>query len=247
MLKFINVLIALAVAVAAWFLFGGYSVNNDVKEKPKGHMEKIIPPSPAGWTSKELPLGPTEEVVRSVEKNLDTSDYYNREFTSPDGSMSFVVYISYWGAGKADTKQASAHTPDRCWVLNGWKSDENAMRSDLVFDYDGVRLIPAYYREMTFQSDVGRASRNVAFWHVYDGRRFDYGSSNTIYGTVSLSYIKYAFEAAFAGAPEQYFIRIDSACKFEDLARQKGFREVVKSLGKLVLEEKSENANPEKK
>ena len=87
----------------------------------------------------------------------------------------------------------------------------------------------------------------MAFWHVYDGKRFDYGSSNTIYGSVSLSYIKYAFEAAFAGAPEQYFIRVDSACKFEDLAKQKGFREVIKSLGKLVLEEKTENAQTQKK
>lgn len=238
MLKFINAAVGLVVLVAVWFLFGGYSPNGDIVEKEKGHMSKIIPASPDGWSSKELELGATEEVKRSVEKTLDTSEYINREYTSPDGSKSFVLYISYWGAGKADPKVASAHTPDRCWVLNGWSSDESKMRSDLLFDFDGIKLVPAYYREMKFENNTGKVRRNVCFWHTIDGKRFEYGSKNTLYASLSWNYVRHAFESAFLGAPEQYFIRLDTDMNFDELQKEKAFREVVKSLGVLVLEDK---------
>ena len=240
MLKFINIAVAFAVAVSVWFLFAGYSSDVDIKEKPKGHMAAVLPLNPAGWTGRDIPLGPTEEVKRSVEKNLDTSDYINREYTSPDGSKSFVLYISYWGSGKADPKAASAHTPDRCWVLNGWISDKSKASSDKVFDFDGEKLMPAYYREMTYPTSFNERGmrRNVCFWHTVDGKRFDYGFSNTIYASLSLNYLKHAFQSAFVGAPEQYFIRVDSQSNFDELSKEGGFREVIKALGKLVLDDK---------
>ncbi len=240
MLKFINIAIVIVAVLAAYFLFFVSYSDDSAPSKPTGHIKAIVPASPDGWASKDLPLGPTEEAQRAAEKILASTEFLNREFTSPDGKFTFVAYIAYWKRGAANGKVVSDHTPDKCWVMNGWKNDKSKARSDVVFEFDGMKLIPAFYRRMTFNNLSNTTERFVCFWHMMDGTRYEFGDSATFYNAFSFDYLKGAFLSVFKGAPEMYFIRIDSPSDFPILQKEKAFQEVVKSLGKLILEQKNE-------
>lgn len=240
MLRFINIFVGLVVAVAIYFLFFAYSTTVKTQPKATDHLKQSIPATLDGWTSKDLPLGPTEEAVRSAEKILGSNEYLNREYTSVDGSKSFVVYIAYWEAGKANGRVVTDHTPDKCWVLNGWENDKSKARSDVVLEADNMKLIPAFYRRMTFKNFSTPVERFVCFWHMMDGVRYDYGESGTIFNAFSFEYLKNLLISTFKGAPEQYFIRVDSSQDILTLKEDKDFQKIVKSLGKLVLEQKEE-------
>lgn len=240
MLKYINIFVGSVVAVAIYFLFFAYSSGTKIEAKSLGHLKEIIPANPVGWTSKDLPLGPTEEAIRSAEKILGSNEYMNREYKSSDGSKSFVVYIAYWQAGKANGRVVTDHTPDKCWVLNGWTNDKSKARSDVVLEADDTKLIPAFYRRMTYQNFSSPVERFVCFWHMMDGQRYDYGEGGTVFNAFSFDYLKNLLISTFKGAPEQYFIRVDSSTDIISLKDDEGFKEIIKSLGKLVLAEKGE-------
>ncbi len=238
MLKFINIIVALTVLIAVWFLFFEYSPDPLKEVKKVNELKQTIPISPAGWTSVELELGPTEEAKRSAEKILGANEYLNREYRSPDGRISFVAYSAYWEKGTANGRVVVDHTPDKCWVLNGWKNDKSKARSDLVFEFDGIKLIPAFYRRMTFDNLSGTVVRYVCFWHIMDGKRYDYGDSATFYNSFTFEYLYASMVSTFKGAPEQYFIRLDSAVDFSVLKNERAFQEVVKAFAKIALEQK---------
>ncbi len=240
MLKFINIVIGIIVVLAAYFLFFVDYSDETKPTKPAGHLKAIVPSSPDGWASTDLPLGPTEESQRAAEKILASTEYLNREYRSPDGKLSFGVYIAYWQRGAANGKVVSDHTPDKCWVMNGWKNDKSKARSDVVFEFDSVKLIPAFYRRMTFDNVSGVTERFVCFWHMMEDARYEYGDSATFYNSFSFQYLKDSFLAVFKGSPEMYFIRIDSAFDLPVLEKEKAFQEVMKSLAKLILEQKKE-------
>ena len=240
MLKYINIFVGSVVAIAIYFLFFAYSPTQKTEEKATDHLKKAIPANIAGWTSTDLPLGPNEEAIRAAEKILASNEYMNREYRSADGTKSFVVYIAYWQAGKANGRVVTDHTPDKCWILNGWKNDKSKARSDYVFQTDGVKLIPAFFRRMTYQNFASNVERFVCFWHMMDDERYDYGESGTVFNAFTFDYLKNLLISTFKGAPEQYFIRIDSSINMDVLKEDESFKEIVKALGKLILAEKEE-------
>ena len=75
---------------------------------------------------------------------------------------------------------------------------------------------------------------------MMDGERYDYGESATIFNAFSFEYIKNLLISTFKGAPEQYFIRIDSSTNMDVLKEDESFKEIIKALGKLILAEKEE-------
>ena len=236
MLKFANaVILLLLLGTAALFAYVYFGKPKAESRMLEGTLAKIIPAKVEGWASKDLPLGDTPEVERAARKILQASDYLSREYKSDDGSSAFGLYIAYWEKGKDGTANASSHTPDRCWVENGWKNHLDKKKSDYLFgDIDGIKIMPAYYRYMTF--DRAGVKRNVLFWFIADGKRYDYGDGNT-YVRNPIDYFKNMFISAFIGSPDLYFVRLDSETPFEELAKNPGFRKILKSLGKNILSE----------
>lgn len=239
MLKLINTFILIAlVASCGLFSYIQFRAPSTQQAKTSGHISKTIPQNPKGWTSEELPLGNTPELERATRKTLLANEYFNREYKSKD--KSFVVYIAYWKKGQEGTANASSHTPDRCWVQNGWENHKDMMK----YAYEmpivrGQKLMPAYYRFLTFETKSGeKISRNVMFWHVTEGKRYDYGKGSTRVRN-PLDYLKNAFIASFIGSPEQYFIRIDTSDNCDELLKDEGFQEVLSALGKMALAEDS--------
>lgn len=242
-LSFICILV---MAAGAFFVMSDWKgmMGEVVNIKPDKHLEKAIPASIGETKSVERPLGNNEEVARATEKILAVNEYINREYTLPDGRK-FTIYISYWAPRKESMRVASTHTPDRCWVRNGWKNDDSKKIQNDILQLDGKPLMPAYYREYTIDNLGRNYRRNVWFWFVTDGVRYDYKVADN-YAPSPILYIKNMISDALVGSPEMYFVRIDSDSSLKELFKDKDFAAILKSLGELILFEKPKQENQSK-
>lgn len=191
------------------------------------HLGEYVAPAPEGWRSRELPLGPNEFLQEQVEKILNFDEVAHREY-SRDGAR-FTVYIAYWGPGRMPTRLVASHTPDRCWTENGWTCVE--MRFKEAHKLGDVALQPAEWR--LFKSPSGQQT-NVLFWHLVDGRIYDFGSRFTAIPD-PVRWWKDAIRQAFRESSEQYFVRVTSNVSFAQLWEDRGFQRVMQGLAELGL------------
>lgn len=216
--------LVLAVAVAAQGMHFFHETP-----KPRGpHLAVSVPATLPGWTAREVPLGANEFLSSEAEKVLNYDEVVNREFSR--GAESFQVYVAYWGAGKMPTRLVASHTPDRCWTENGWKCV--AMKFKLAESFEGAALQPAEWR--LFEPPLGGTPTYVLYWHLVEGRAYDYGSRfNQVPSPVL--WWKDAVQQAVLGSREQYFIRLTSTEPIENLWKDAGFTEVMRGLSRLGL------------
>jgi hypothetical protein len=180
------------------------------------------------WTDRDVPLGANEFLVGEAEKILNYDEVLNREYAR--SGTRFGVYVAYWGPGKMPTQLVASHTPDRCWTENGWRCQEMRFKQSGVLA--GAELQPAEWR--LFEPPVGGRPTYVLFWHLVDGRTYDYGERfNAIPDPVR--WLRGVVEQALRGNREQYFIRLTSEEPFEELQADPGFRAVLDGLAKLGL------------
>ena len=201
--------------------------QEEAQPKPK-HLAAAIPARvPAGWSARDLPLGPTEYVQEVVERTLRTDDILNREYRR--GRETFGVYVAYWGPGKMPTRLVASHTPDRCWTENGWSCEE--MRFKQETKVGGQSLQPAEWRRFL---DPQGGTTYVLFWQLIEGQAYDFGERfNAI--PSPLEWWKDAVQQAVFGSREQYFIRVTSSVPFEEIREDPGFVAVFEGLGRLGL------------
>jgi hypothetical protein len=211
-----------AVALQGWHLVGA-------TPKPRSaHLAITVPLEPTGWNGREVPLGPSEFIAGEVEKVLNYDEVLNREYTR--GGENFGVYVAYWGAGKMPTRLVASHTPDRCWTENGWRCLD--MRFKQSENFEGRALQPAEWR--LFEPPLGGKPTYVLYWHLVEGRTYDYGERfNNV--PSPLLWWKDAVQQALLGSREQYFIRLTSSEPLENLWSDPGFAEVLRGLAKLGL------------
>jgi hypothetical protein len=201
------------------------------------HLAQSIPENIAGWSGRDVPLGTNEFLSGEVEKVLNYDEVVNREFTRD--SVTFGVYVAYWGAGKMPTQLVASHTPDRCWTENGWHC--LAMKFRQPEALDGAALEPAEWR--LFEPPSGGAPVYVLYWHLVGGRLYDYGRRfNAI--PSPLLWWKGAVQQVLLGSGEQYFIRLTSSEPLENLWSDPGFDEVLRSLRRLGLAVERPTATP---
>ena len=136
--------------------------------------------------------------------------------------------------------RASSHSPDRCWVANGWKNIDSEKKEFKSLDIGDEKLLGGFSRAYTLPTEMGIVKRYVWYWHIVDGTPYGYGKSDNFTPTLS-NWLKGVFSAAIKGMPEQYFVRVDSSVPLENLKSDPGFIKVMKALGKLTLEEKNKN------
>lgn len=211
-----------AVAVQAVDLF------REVPAAKPLHVAGTVPSSLAGWTERELPLGPNEFVSKEAEKILNCDEVVNREFRR--GDQVFTVYVAYWRPGKMPVRMVACHTPDRCWTENGWRCLEMRFKQSLAIE--NLQLKPAEWRK--FEPPAGGEATYVLFWHLVDGELYNYGERfNSI--PDPRRWVMDALRQAFVGCSEQYFIRISSNQPLETIRSDPGFRRVVEKLGSLGL------------
>jgi len=221
-----------AVVLLAAVTVQGVDIFREAPKSRGAHLMQSIPASVPGWVSRDLPIGANEFVSKEAEKILNYDEVAYREFRQ--GEVFFTAYAAYWGAGKMPTRLVASHTPDRCWTENGWRCLDMKFRQ--VLKLDGAALQPAEWR--LFEPPNGGKPTYVLYWHLVDGRVYDYGERfNSI--PDPLRWGKDAVQQALLGSREQYFIRVASSEPPEKLWRDPGFNEVMRGLRQLGLAEKS--------
>ena len=234
-MKYFLSLICLASALLgmAMLLFPNKMVETN-KEVKTGYLATNIPAEIGSTVSKDIPLAQTEEVLRATENLLALSDFLNREYTLPDG-RTFTVYVAYWEPNKTTIINASSHTPDRCWVSNGWESSKEHRINGKEIEIDGKKLMPAYSREYSIKANATKTfKRKVWFWFVTDGMAYDYKTEDNRFPNPFI-WLKNTISESLMGYPEMYFIRVDSQYDLDELLKNKDFKAIMDKLGQLIL------------
>jgi hypothetical protein len=135
------------------------------------HLEELLPSSFPGWSIQPMELGETEAVRHATTKTLQFDDHVFRKFEGEEAS--FQVYAAYWGPGKMPVQLVATHTPDRCWVENGWKCTEHEFAKEI--QRDPYHLLPGESRTFTLHNQT----QYVLFWHLVDGKPITRGTSLT--------------------------------------------------------------------
>ena len=121
-------------------------------------LETLLPKSLPGWTCMDLPIAESPELQRRVEEVLSYDAALFRIYKKGDKELS--IYAAYWLPGKVHYQNIDTHTPDICWVKNGWQMEKLApMDSQLLGDVEVE--IP---NRRIFRINSSRVT--VLFWHI---------------------------------------------------------------------------------
>lgn len=190
-----------------------------------GQLSEIVPNALQGWSIRDMDMAESPEASARISDFLNFDDALFRIFERGD---TFVgLYIAYWSPGKASYRWAGAHTPDTCWVLNGWTRKDR--KYSVPFEYEAVQFEPA---EFGVYAKDGSA-QNVYFWHLVGGEAYGYeqkGNAN-IFGSI-LDIKRHGLNLR----KEQFFIRLSSNEDLETLKQTPGFNKILESLAELQLE-----------
>ena len=187
-------------------------------------LSDIVPEELNGWKIIDQDIAESPESSERISDFLNFDDALFRIFKKGD---TFVgLYIAYWLPGKASYRWAGAHTPDTCWVQNGWTR------------LDRKYCIPFQNEETPFQPaefgiyEKDGSTQNVYFWHLVGGEAFGYeqeGGHNIFAALLDIK--KYGLNLR----NEQFFIRLSSNKKIEELKKVGGFNQILDSLNEIGL------------
>jgi len=187
-------------------------------------LSNIVPEELSGWKIIDQDMAESPESSERISDFLNFDDALFRIFGKGD---TFVgLYIAYWLPGKASYRWAGAHTPDTCWVQNGWTR------------LDRKYCIPFQNEETPFQPaefgiyEKDGSTQNVYFWHLVGGEAFGYeqeGGHNIFAALLDIK--KHGLNLR----DEQFFIRLSSNKKIEELKKIGGFNKILDSLNEIGL------------
>jgi len=183
-------------------------------------LRKVIPESLPGWTSQQLPLADTEELRNVVVDTLKFDEHVSLLYRR--GTTTMTIYAAYWAHGKVPPRAVGVHTPDTCWVQNGWTRTARASGIEVP----GCK--PAEFGTYTLKG----TTQHVFFWHLVGGRPYSYEQE----GMHSLTApFKDLATFGLAQRREQLFVRLASNVPFEQLRSDAGYREMLAALAELGL------------
>ncbi|MGJ8641533.1 MAG: exosortase-associated EpsI family protein [Opitutaceae bacterium] len=190
-------------------------------------LTDIVPEKLSGWSIKDHDMADSPESASRISEFLNFDDALFRVFKKDDTSVG--LYIAYWSPGKASYRWAGAHTPDTCWVQNGWSCDEREY--SVPFKHESESFEPAEYGVYSKNG----TSQNVYFWHLVGGEAFGYKQQDghNIFGAL-LDIKHHGLDLR----NEQFFIRLSSNESLETLKSMDGFSEILDSLSAIGLDEK---------
>ena len=184
----------------------------------------IVPEELKGWSIQDLDMAESPESSARISEFLNFDDALFRVFRK--GDIFVGLYIAYWTPGKASYRWAGAHTPDTCWVQNGWSCT------------DREYAIPFQNKETEFQPaefgvyEKSGSAQNVYFWHLVGGEAFSYKQKGGHNIFAALLDIK---EYGLNLRDEQFFIRLSSNKTIDELKQIEGFNKILDSLNEIGL------------
>ena len=203
-----------------------YSPNKIDAHNPRRPLREALPRDLPGWTSRDLPLAETEETKNAVIEVLRFDDYFSRAYSS--GSTVVTLYVAYWRPDKVPPRAVGVHTPDTCWVQNGWKRLSRAHLISLS-TLGGRRLKPAEFGTYSLRGNT----QQVYFWHLVGGKLYSYEQEGLHSLTAPLQDL-----ATFGlnQRRDQLFVRLASNVEFEQVWHEPSFAELLEALSALGLE-----------
>ena len=192
-------------------------------------LSDIVPEELNGWKIIDQDMAESPESSERISDFLNFDDALFRIFKKGD---TFVgLYIAYWLPGKASYRWAGAHTPDTCWVQNGWTRLDR--KYCIPFQNEETPFQPAEFG--VYEKDG--STQNVYFWHLVGGEAFGYeqeGGHNIFAALLDIK--KYGLNLR----NEQFFIRLSSNKKIEELKKVEGFNQILDSLNEIGLAKTSQ-------
>lgn len=187
-------------------------------------ISEILPTEINGWSYADFDLATSDESSDRIASFLNFDDSLYRVYKKE--KIHVGVYIAYWTPGKVSYRWAGAHTPDTCWVVNGWTRLDREY--SIPFQVNEIKLKNAEFG--IYKKD--RSIENVYFWHLVGGEPFGYAQKEipNIFGAL-IDIQKYGLNLR----QEQFFIRISSNENLETLQSTEGFDSIISGLSQLSL------------
>jgi hypothetical protein len=214
----------LLIAAIGLMLYGN---SRSAKSSFDVKLADILPPAPEGWTVKTREIASTPEMKEAVGELLNYDDGVFVDYTS--GVYRISVYIAYWSPGKMSHRLVAVHTPDVCWVGNGWKKEKSEIVVGL--SANGRPLPPAEGRLFSARGNP----EYVWFWHVVGSHVKSYATG---FAPPWYAAITDILEKGINQREEQFFIRLSSSIPLDSLSLQPALQLI---LAKLPLPDFSVN------
>lgn len=168
-------------------------------------LETLLPKEIPGWVIEDRPVADSPEMLKTVEKVLSYDSAIFRIYRKQNLEIS--IYAAYWLPSKVPINQVDAHTPDVCWVVNGWKMEKRPPLEDIRTKY-GVLSIPNVRN-----FNVSGHTLSVLYWHAVGSKiRINNSISEAELGVVQRARKRMAqfYNIIIEPPGEQFFIRISS-------------------------------------
>jgi len=229
--RWMRALLGLAVTIVV-VLFG-LNLYVNLKPTPKATIDRplaeLMPVAPSGWTAQDQSIADTPEELEKVEGVLHYDDAVCRIYAN--GHANVQVYIAHWLPGKFSPAKVGEHSPDTCWVHNGWSTIERD--HDVQRPLAGGELKPM--ETGVYEKENQRVS--VIFWHLVGGTPMHYdleGWTNGIVGRIQRLPVLFDDFSKFGldQRKEQLMIRLSSNVPFEELWSDPGFDQFMDKLSR---------------
>jgi hypothetical protein len=192
-------------------------------------LQNLLPTAPMGWNAKDEPIADTPEQQEQAEEVLHFDDAVYRIYDN--GQAQVGVYIAHWLPGKFSPAKVGAHSPDTCWVHNGWSMLERnqAVEQQVA----GGTLKPM--ETGIFEKDHEKV--HVIFWHLVGGVPMSYdlfGWQNGLAGRIERLPALFADFSRFGldQRKEQLVVRLSSNVPFADLWADRSFAQLMDGLSR---------------
>lgn len=194
----------------------------------KEPLAEILPETLTGWQIVDHDMAESPEASARISDFLNFDDAIFRTYRRGDTYIG--VYVAYWKPGKASYRWAGSHTPDTCWVINGWTRSER--QYSVPFEQAGKKFEPAEFG--IYEKDG--VAQNVYFWHLIGGKANSYKQKGHSYYLNALRDIQ---KHGLNQRKEQFFIRLSANKDLEELEKQPDFEKLMEALLLLGTQKKA--------
>ena len=221
---------ALLLAIILQFLPVIIPPPPSTKEKP---LAKTLLSELEGWRVTNVPIAETEEMQAVVESRLVYDDHVVRLYER--GGTAVMVYVAYWSPGKMPYRMVGAHSPDTCWVQNGWSLEDRSQWNSCPTGQSIRQPIEwgTYSRSGNLQ--------HVIFWHLVGGESYGFeqlGGHNPF--GVFHDFKRFGLQQR----REQFFVRISSNRPLAEIWSDPSFQRILAPISTLGIPEGAEPLIP---
>lgn len=199
------------------------------RAKLQQRLTSLFPDNFKHWEITDQDIADSPESSARISDFLNFDDVINRIYQK--NGLRIGLYIAYWTPGKASYRWAGAHTPDTCWILNGWTC--KLREHSVPFSFADYQLEPA---ELGIYNKDGN-NEHVYFWHIVGGRSHTYKQMGTpnIFGAIN-DIQKHGLNLR----KEQFFVRLSSNENIDVLKKEPLFEALLKGLAQLDMQFKNQ-------